>query len=233
MIAQLNNTAKLVLNDEQDLTVSNTKLKSITYRVIKRITDIIGGIFGCMLLLPVAIVIKIVTMCSGDFHSIFYHQKRIGKDGHPFNLYKFRSMVPRADEELKKLLESDKRLANEYKTMKKLDNDPRITKVGKFIRKFSIDELPQFINILFGQMTLVGNRPYLPREKNDMGNYYYDIIKTKPGLTGFWQVSLRSRGTFEQRLKMEKYYSNNCGLKFDIQILMKTINVVLSSKGAK
>ena len=142
-------------------------------------------------------------------------------------------MIPDADEVLKELLKKDKALANEYKINKKLDNDPRITKMGNIIRRYSIDELPQLINILLGQMSFVGNRPYLPREKKDMGNYYKDIIKTKPGLTGFWQVSLRSRGTFEQRLKMERYYSNHFGLRFDISIFFKTFSVVFGKDGAK
>ena len=123
-------------------------------------------------------------------------------------------MIPDADAKLKKILKEDKEKAKEYRKMKKLKNDPRITKIGRILRKTSIDELPQMINVLLGQMTLIGNRPYLPREKKDMGKYYRDIIKTKPGLSGFWQVSLRSRGTFQQRLKMEQYYSTHCGLKF-------------------
>ena len=142
-------------------------------------------------------------------------------------------MVPNADEELKKILKKNKKLAKEYKINKKLENDPRITKVGQFIRKTSIDELPQLINILKGDMSLIGNRPYLPREKKDMNSYYKDIIKTKPGLTGFWQCSLRNRGTFEDRLKMEKYYSNNYSFKFDISIFLKTFEVVFGCKGAK
>ena len=142
-------------------------------------------------------------------------------------------MVPNADEVLFKMIKEDKKLAREYKINKKLTNDPRITKIGRVIRKISIDELPQLINILKGNMTLIGNRPYLPREKKDMGEYYNDIIKTKPGLTGFWQVNLRSRGTFEDRLKMEKYYSNHAGLKMDTKIFFRTFKVVLCGKDAK
>ena len=142
-------------------------------------------------------------------------------------------MIPNADKELERILKEDKEKAKEYKKMKKLDNDPRITKIGKIIRKTSIDELPQLINILKGDMSLIGNRPYLPREKKDMKGFYEDIIKTKPGLSGFWQVSLRSRGTFKDRLKMEKYYSNNCSLKFDFQILLKTFGAVIKGEDAK
>ncbi len=236
MIRNLDKTASYVLCDKTEEAIQLQKaqmVKNIVYLFIKRSFDIIGSLIGVLFLLPVTIIIKIISMLTGDFHTIFYTQDRIGKNGKLFKLYKYRSMIPNADEELKRILKEDKKLAKEYKINKKLEKDPRITKVGHFIRKFSIDELPQLINILLGQMSFVGNRPYLPREKEDMGEYYDDIIKTKPGLTGFWQVSLRSRGTFEQRLKMEQFYSNNYGLRFDISIFFKTFGVVLGSRGAK
>ncbi len=211
----------------------NNKKINCFYLVIKRLFDIIGSLFGLIILIPMTFIIKIVYILSGDFHSVFFSQKRIGKNGKEFNMLKFRSMVVNADEVLEKILSENGDLAKEYRINKKLENDPRITKMGKFIRKMSIDELPQFINILLGQMSVVGNRPYLPREKKDMGNYLNDIVKTKPGLTGYWQVSLRSRGTFEQRLKMEQYYSNNCNLWFDTKIFFKTFIVVFDGKGAQ
>ena len=202
------------------------------FHVIKRLFDIIVGLLGCLLLLPVSLIIKIISICNKDFSSIFYSHVRIGKDGKEFRLYKFRSMVPNADEVLKEILK-DPVLGPEYKKNKKLVNDPRITKVGKFIRNASIDELPQFINILLGHMSLVGNRPYLPREKEDMGKFYKDIVKTKPGLTGYWQVSGRSDVSFKKRLELEQYYSNNYSLKLDLEIMFRTITVVLLKKGAK
>ena len=142
-------------------------------------------------------------------------------------------MVPNADEVLKELLKNNSDMAKEYKTNKKLQNDPRITPAGKFLRKTSLDELPQVINILLGSMSLIGNRPYLPREKEDMGEYYNSIIKTKPGLTGYWQVSGRSNTTFKNRLELEEFYSKNAGFKMDIKIFFKTFKVVLGHKGAK
>ena len=214
---------------------TNKKIRkpNIFYLIIKRIFDIICSLIGIVFLIPICIIIKIIYMCTGDFHSIFFCQNRIGKNGKEFKLYKFRSMIPNADEELERLLKEDKELAKEYKINKKLENDPRITKVGDFIRRSSIDELPQLLNILFGKMSFIGNRPYLPREKKDMGRYFKDIVITKPGLSGYWQVSLRSRGTFEQRLEMEQYYSNNCSLWFDIKILFKTFGAVFGGEGAK
>ena len=211
---------------------SNIKNKTF-YFIIKRFFDIFGSIIGLILLIPILLIIKIVFIFSGDFHTVFYSQKRIGKNGKEFTLYKFRSMIVNADYELERLLNEDSKLAEEYRINKKLENDPRIAKVGKFIRKTSIDELPQLLNILIGQMSFIGNRPYLPKEKKDMGNYFDDIVKSKPGLSGYWQVSLRSRGTFEERLKMEQYYSNNCNLWLDIKIFFKTFVVVFATEGAK
>lgn len=233
MITELDNTAKMVLYDKAKDNVALVNSKRMVYHFMKRTFDIVFSFICLFFLLPIALIIKLLNILNKDFGSIIYTQQRIGKDGKLFKFYKFRSMIPNADEELKKILKKDKKLAQEYRINKKLENDPRITKVGNFIRKTSIDELPQLINILKGDMSFVGNRPYLPREKKDMGNYYKDIIKTKPGLTGFWQCSLRSRGTFEDRLKMEKYYSNNYGFRFDISIFLKTFKVVLGRDGAK
>ncbi len=202
------------------------------YLFIKRIFDIICGLLGIIVLLPVSIIVKISYMLNGDFHSIFLCQKRIGKNGKEFNFYKYRTMVINADEVLKELMK-EKEIAKEYKENKKLKNDPRVTKAGKILRRLSIDELPQFINVLIGNMTMIGNRPYLPREKEDMGKYFDDIVKTKPGITGYWQVSGRSDLSFNQRLKLESYYSNNQGIKIDTKIFIKTFSAVLGKKGAK
>ena len=221
-----------VMQIENEEIITTSKVKRMIYLGVKRAFDIFCSIIGLLLLIPVTWVVKICYMLTGDFKTIFYAQKRIGKDGKIFYLYKFRSMVPNADEILKELLENDKEAAREYKLNKKLENDPRITKIGKLIRKTSIDEIPQFVNVFKGEMTMIGNRPYLPREKEDMGYYFDDIVKTKPGLTGYWQVNLRD-GAFIERLKMEQYYSKNANLKLDIKIFFKTFKVVLFSKSAK
>ena len=217
-----------------DNTIEKEKVVTsrLFYRIIKRAIDIFFAILGIILLIPVAIIVKIATLLSKDKEPIFYSHVRIGQNGKEFKLYKFRSMVPDADAILEELLK-DKKIAAEYNKNKKLKNDPRITKIGKILRKTSLDEIPQFINILKGEMSLVGNRPYLPREKEDMGKYYDDIIKTKPGLTGYWQVSGRNDVSFKNRLKLEQYYSNNYCMKLDITIILKTIKVVLGMKGAE
>ena len=221
------NTKDISLEDN----ISKVKNK-VLYNIIKRTFDILVSLVGCLMLLPLILIVKISYVLNKDYHSIFYTQKRIGKNGKEFKLYKFRSMIPNADEELFKLLKKDKELAKEYKINKKLKNDPRITKMGKVLRKSSLDELPQMINILKGDMSMIGNRPYLPREKEDMKDYYDDIVKTKPGLTGYWQVSGPKHRSFEERLKLEKYYSNNCSIKLDIKIFFKTFGAVTGGHGA-
>lgn len=145
-----------VLSTEQITTFY--KIKRILYLSSKRITDIIISLIGLLFLIPIAIIIKISYMVTGDFKSIFYVQDRIGKDGKLFKFFKFRSMVPNADEILFELLKKNKKLKKEYDTNKKLKDDPKITPAGKIVRKFSIDELPQLINIFLGDMTLIGNR---------------------------------------------------------------------------
>ena len=222
-----------IIEIDNSPTTYSLPLKRYSYLFIKRCFDIVFSLIGCILLIPATIVVKILYMCSGDFHSIFYTQNRIGKNGKLFKLYKFRSMVPDADNILWEYLKSNSDAAREYKINKKLKYDPRITKVGKMIRKVSLDEFPQMFNVLLGHMSIIGNRPYLPREKVDMDEYYDEIVKTKPCITGYWQVSGRSDVSFEKRMKLESYYSNNCSIKLDIIIFFKTFKVVLGGIGAK
>lgn len=216
----------------EDLSVY-VKIKRYFYLGVKRLFDFGVSLIGLVFLIPITIAIKIAYMLSGDFHRVIFVQDRIGLYGKNFKFFKFRSMVPNADKVLYELMEKDEKIKEEYMRDKKLKNDPRITKVGKIIRKLSIDELPQIINIFLGDMSLIGNRPYLPREKEDMGKYFDDIVKTKPGLTGYWQVSGRSDTTFLQRLKLEQEYSRKAGFRLDIKIFFKTFKVVLGGKGAK
>lgn len=203
----------------------------IFYLFVKRLFDIICGLIGIILLIPLTIIIKIAYICHGDFHSIFYTQKRIGKKGKEFTIIKYRSMVPGADKGLSKLLEDNEALKQEYKENKKLRKDPRITRVGRILRKTSMDEMPQFINVFFGQMSVIGNRPYLPGEKEDMGKYYGDIVSVRPGITGYWQVSGHNDTNFKQRLKLEQEYAKKASLGLDISIFFKTFGVVLGKRG--
>ena len=216
---------------EQYKDTSRIKI-SKTYLFCKRLFDIVCGLIGFAVLLPLIIIVKICTLASGDKESIFFTQSRIGQNGKEFKFYKFRSMVPNADEVLFELLKKDKKMAEEYKLNKKLKKDPRITKVGAILRKTSLDELPQVINILKGDMAVIGNRPYLPREKEDMGEYFDDIVSTKPGLTGLWQTAGTKKTTFAHRLLFESWYSRNMTMWLDIRIFFATFKAVIFGHGA-
>ena len=202
------------------------------YAAIKRIIDVIGAIVGIILIVPITIGIAIAKVILKDKGPIIYTHNRIGKDGKLFKMYKFRSMVVGADEILEKYLDENEDAREEYKINKKLKDDPRITKIGEFIRKTSIDEFPQFINVLKGEMTLVGPRPYLPREREDIGDYYPYIVAVKPGITGLWQISGRNEVTFNERLELDKEYYEKRNIKVDLKILIKTALKVLEKEGA-
>ena len=202
------------------------------YLVIKRMLDIIGSIVGILLLVPITIGIYIAKIICKDNGPIMYTHNRIGKDGKVFKMYKFRSMVVGADDILKEYLQENEEAKKEYKINKKLKNDPRITPIGRFIRKTSLDEFPQFINVLKGEMTLIGPRPYLPREMDDMEGYYQYIVAVKPGVTGLWQVSGRNDVTFKERLELDKKYYEKRNTMLDLKILIKTALKVFDRKGA-
>ncbi len=224
-----------VVNDERPIntTIKKNNIKVKIENIVKRVIDICGGLIGTIALIPLTILIYIARIVLHENDGpIFYEQLRIGKNGKIFKMYKYRSMVIGADDKLKEYLAENEEARKEYKKYKKLKHDPRITKVGKFIRKTSLDEFPQFINVLIGDMSLVGPRPYLPREKEDMGKYYDSIIKTRPGITGYWQITGRSDVTFEDRLKMDHDYIENKNLKADVKIFVKTILNVLKKEGA-
>lgn len=205
--------------------------KQLTF-FIKRIVDIVGAIVGMLILVPLTAIVWIGNRICGDKGPVFYSQDRIGKDGKNFKMYKYRSMVVGADEILKELLENDEVARKEYKEYKKLKHDPRVTKMGEFLRKTSLDEFPQFINVLKGEMSIVGPRAYLPREKEDMEDAYESIIRCKPGITGLWQVSGRSGVSFRNRLDMDIEYYEKYNLGLDIEILFKTVATVLNKEGA-
>ena len=199
----------------------------------KRIMDIIGSLVGIVILIPLTVIVKLINVLNKDYGPIFYSQERIGQYGEVFKMYKFRSMVLGAEEKLNQLLENDEEAREEYEIYKKLKNDPRITPIGKILRKTSLDEFPQFINVLQGNMSIVGPRAYLPVEKEDMGEKYQIIISHKPGITGLWQVNGRSDVPFEERLDMDVEYHKNNSLLVDMKILIKTFFIVLKKNGAE
>lgn len=163
---------------------SNKKNRYFTYfeNLIRRIIDILAGIVGLIIIIPLTIIVYISNKINHNDGSVFFVQERIGKNGKKFKMLKYRSMVVGAEEKLKDYLANNKAAEKEYKTYKKLKNDPRITKIGGILRRTSLDEIPQLLNLLDGSMSLIGPRPYLPDEIEDMGEYYNIIIKNKPGI---------------------------------------------------
>ena len=218
--------------DGQLLIATSNDTIGILDKFLKRFIDILAGIAGVITLLPLMIYVKYKYVKSGDHDNIMFSQYRIGKNGKLIKIYKFRSMIPNAEKELERLMKEDPKIKEEYLTNKKLKNDPRITPVGHFLRKTSLDEWPQFINVLKGEMSFIGPRPYLPREKEDMGQYYDSIIKLKPGITGMWQANGRSDVEFSYRCKLDDYYYHNWSIWLDFTIIYKTVKSVVYGKGS-
>ena len=206
-------------------------LKGITL-FVKRLIDICGAIVGIIILIPVTAVVAVVNFICKDYGPLFYSQDRIGKDGKHFKMYKFRSMVVGADEILKKLLAENEDLRKEFEATRKLQNDPRITKAGKILRKTSLDEFPQFINVLKGEMSLVGPRAVIDDEIEYFGNHKEEVLSVKPGITGYWAANGRSNTSYDERVEMETYYANNISIPLDIKILFKTVISVIKKEGA-
>lgn len=213
--------------------VDSKKFKLIIEKGIKRLVDIIAGLAGTILLIPITICIYIAKkILKENDGPIFYDQLRIGKDGKHFKLYKYRSMVIGADKILEEYLAENEEARIEFEQNQKLKNDPRITKLGSFIRKTSLDEFPQFINILKGDMSLVGPRPIVDREVELFGDKMKTVHSVRPGLTGYWAANGRSDTTYEQRVEMEAYYAENFSLLLDIKIILKTVKSVIKKEGA-
>lgn len=197
------------------------------YKICKRIIDIIGAGLGLILLSPIIAIVA----CAVKFTSkgpVFFSQKRVGKNGELFEMYKFRSMVVNA-EELKENLEEQNEMSG---PMFKIKDDPRITKVGKFIRKTSIDELPQLWNVLKGDMSLVGPRPSLPKEVEQFDNWMFKRLSVRPGLTCYWQVSGRNNIDFEDWMKLDCKYVDDRNIWIDIKLIFKTVGVLFGDKNA-
>ncbi len=196
-------------------------------RVIDVFIVILGLPFVLIMFLLIALLIRIDT--KGP---IIFSQKRIGKNGKEFNIWKFRTMKMNAEHDLEECLENHPHLRAEWNDKQKLKNDPRVTAVGKFLRRFSLDEWPQIINILRGEMSLVGPRPIIQEEIRLYGDKYQLFINVKPGLTGLWQVSGRNDLQYEERVKLDEYYVRNWSVWMDIYILAATVGVVITGKGA-
>ncbi|HLO99896.1 MAG TPA: exopolysaccharide biosynthesis polyprenyl glycosylphosphotransferase [Fimbriimonas sp.] len=199
--------------------------------MLKTLFDYLIAVIALLLVWPLVLLLALLIKLE-DGGNVFYAQVRVGRQGQLFGCYKFRTMWMDADSRLAAILESSPEAAAEWAADHKLKNDPRITRVGKFLRKTSLDELPQLINILMGTMSLVGPRPITSAEVDKYGNdikFYYNV---KPGLTGLWQVSGRNDVSYEKRVELDRWYAENWTLWLDISILAKTIPVLVFRKGS-
>ncbi len=205
----------------------NTSRKSV-YSISKRLFDIVGAIIGLIVLSPIFIIIAILVKIDSKGPIIFGHTRK-GKDRKDFTIYKFRTMYENASEIFNNFTEEQKK---EYYNNYKLDNDPRITKIGDFLRRTSLDELPQLINILKGDLSIVGPRPIVEGEIEKYSVYADKFFSVMPGLTGYWQANGRSDTTYEERVAMDMYYIDNRSFSLDLKIILKTIASVIKKEGA-
>lgn len=218
--------------DALELTKKETKqiirLKNIYSKCFKRILDIVLSVIGLIILSPLFLAIAILIKIDSK-GSVFFKHKRIGKNGKEMYIYKFRTMVENAEDLIKQFTPEQQ---EEYKSNFKLENDPRITKIGKFLRKTSLDELPQLLNIIKGDLSIIGPRPVITAELEKYGMNKNKFLSVTPGLTGYWAANGRSTTTYEQRMEMELYYVDNISFKLDVKIFFKTILSVIKREGA-
>jgi len=219
-------------NSRINLIEFENKLLNKKNIIIKDMFDKIVSIVAIPTISPLLIYISLLIKKEEPSSSIFFRQKRLGKDNQVFTCYKFRTMYENSDMILEQYLKDNPDEIEYYNKYHKYKNDPRITKIGRFLRKTSLDELPQLINVLKGEMSLVGPRPYMVEENQKIGKYSKTISKVKPGITGLWQVNGRSKLDFNSRIKLDVWYIRNWSLWLDIIILIKTVKVVLKKDGA-
>jgi lipopolysaccharide/colanic/teichoic acid biosynthesis glycosyltransferase len=200
---------------------------SSIYLVVKRCIDVLLALIGIIVLLPVFCIIALCIRID-DHGPVFHFREIVGSDGKRFWALKFRTMIPNADA----YLQLHPQLVNIYLQNMKLECDPRITRVGRFLRKTSLDELPQLLNVLIGQMSLVGPRIIHPSELSRYGVYARKRLSVKPGITGLWQISGRHHGSYEERIVLDMYYIDHRSILFDLLIIVKTLKVFVIHTGA-
>ena len=223
--------AESLFNEKLMLLRLKNNLAKPVNRYIKTIFDYVLTITGTIAISPILIVIALWIYKDSPGPVIFKH-RRIGKNGKEFNCYKFRSMCIDAKEKLEELLKNDPQAKAEWEKDFKLKNDPRITKSGAFLRKTSLDELPQIFNVLKGEMSLVGPRPIIRDEIARYGEYIGDYLMVKPGITGMWQVSGRSDTGYKERVQLDSWYVRNWSVWLDVMLLWRTVKIVINCKGA-
>lgn len=231
----LNMENQAILKDDLLLTPEVTRQRRTNkeeefknYVKNKRFVDILLASVGLVVLSPVFLILAAMIKINSR-GSVFFAHTRIGKDGKKFKMYKFRTMYENAEEMIKDFTPEQKK---EWEENYKLKDDPRITKIGKFLRKTSLDELPQIINIIKGDLSIIGPRPIIDRELEKYGENKEKFLSVTPGLTGYWQANGRSDTTYKQRMRMELYYIDHMSPKLDAQIFFKTFKTVLKKEGA-
>ena len=205
-------------------------MKYFIYKFNKRLFDIVISIIGMFFIFFLALIIKIIFLINKNSNSIFFVQDRVGLNGKIFKIYKFKTMCETSSDLNKHL---SKEQIKEYKIKHKLNDDPRITKLGKILRKFSLDETLQFINVLKGDMTIIGPRPFLPSEVKKGNLKYKKILTCKPGITGWWACNGRNELSYKQRIELELYYVDNKSFFLDLKVLYKTIIILITCRGAE
>jgi len=226
-----NITARGMMEEQAVVLRVQNNLARKSNRIMKRIFDIVATVCGGLLILPILAIVAVLIYLDSPGPIVFGH-KRVGQGGKEFPCYKFRSMVPNAQEALEVYLKENPAAREEWERDFKLKDDPRVTRIGKFLRKTSLDELPQLWNVLVGDMSLVGPRPIVRDEIVKYGDYINDFYLVPPGITGVWQVSGRSDTTYEERVLMDSWYVHNWSVWIDIVYLLKTVLAVVKSKGA-
>ena len=206
--------------------ISRKKRRIKFYKLIKKLFDLLFSLFFLICSFPLFLIISFFIKLSSR-GPIFFSQERIGKNSIPFKCIKFRTMYPEANDILENLLMKDHKLKREFEETHKLKNDPRITTIGKILRKTSLDELPQFINVLRGEMSIVGPRPIVEDEKIKYSENFKKVSSIEPGITGLWQVSGRNNLTYKRRVMLDIIYVENYNLLMDLRILLRTFGVIL------
>ncbi|MFS0725635.1 sugar transferase [Paenibacillus sp. 1P07SE] len=217
-----------MINPKEALHTGALHREQTGYLIVKRIIDIGGAAFGLLVLSPLLLLIALAIKLEDRRGPVLFSQIRIGKNGKPFRMYKFRSMVCDAEARLEALLAS-----NEIEgAMFKMKEDPRVTRIGRFIRRTSLDEIPQFLNVLRGEMSLVGPRPPLPREVEQYTYYEKQRLLVTPGCTGLWQISGRNELSFQEMVELDLRYIRQRSIRFDLSVIVKTAGMLLGSKDA-
>lgn len=224
------NEALVTIPDEALVTVPSFR-RSILGRSLKRAVDLVLSVSGLALVLPLILLISLAIIVDTPGSPIFIH-RRVGKSGREFGMVKFRTMIPQAQERLRDLLSDHPELLNEWRNLQKVRSDPRITRVGRLLRRYSLDEIPQLLNVILGQMSLVGPRPIVRDEVERFGDQMALIQSVRPGVTGLWAVSGRTDASYEDRVALEARYVREWSPVLDARILMRTIPRVFQGSGA-